>query len=677
MKKSLEGKQYLFNLILILIFIGMYLLFIAVTERSLQKYSEDMAVDSARKSASQLLATRSVMADLAPHLTLDGTLSPFAAAPASVGNAVSLKLRSEYDYYIKQTSLRYRNPANAPDAQEQAMLRSFGADDDETWYHEHEGDNDQLHYGKVLRIEKNCLYCHGVPHSDVPTPVYEKLVALYGERAFNYTLGEIRGMISVRIPMASYHEEANAIFIRVAVIGFVALLLILLLLSVHYRYIIRPHINQLKESREQLLHTVNRDQLTGMLNRRSFNQIIRDNILTRKQGFWLLFIDLDNFKSVNDIYGHEAGDTVLKIVSKRIKTLLPAADLFRMGGDEFVMMLYDCEEEAELSALLQQLITEVRRPILVDEGNAYVGASIGAARYPTHAEEIEPLLRRGDLAMYSAKEGGKNRFVIYDEALLSAANALKTLENEIKTALINEEFFLLYQPQYDSRTGQVVGSEALLRWRHPERGVLTPDAFISVAEESGLMLDIGRWILYEACRQNRTWQDAGYAPVNIAVNVTSAQLADPGFIMDLVDVINDTALDPKYLELEFIERAAINNEGHTIEFMNQLKLMRIHAAIDDFGTGYSSLSYISKFPIDKIKIDRMFVDGIHRKEDNATIVRSVISIAEHLNIRVLAEGVETEEELNFLVREGCYLIQGYYFSPPLDAEAMAKRLDLR
>ena len=248
------------------------------------------------------------------------------------------------------------------------------------------------------------------------------------------------------------------------------------------------------------------------------------------------------------------------------------------------------------------------------------------------------------------------------------------MENDLKSALINEEFFLLYQPQYDIDTGRIVGSEALLRWRHPKRGVLTPEAFIAVAEESGSIIDIGRWILYEACLQNKRWQEAGYAPINIAVNVTSAQLEDLGFIMDLVDIINDTELDPKYLELEFIERAAINNEGNAIEFMNQLKLMRIKAAIDDFGTGYSSLSYISKFPIDKIKIDRMFISDIHKNDDNATIVRSMISIAEHLDIKVLAEGVETEEELSFLAEEGCHLIQGYYFSRPLSVEEMEERL---
>jgi EAL domain-containing protein (putative c-di-GMP-specific phosphodiesterase class I) len=303
-----------------------------------------------------------------------------------------------------------------------------------------------------------------------------------------------------------------------------------------------------------------------------------------------------------------------------------------------------------------------------------VGISVGAVHCPTHSDNVEALIRHADLAMYSAKENGKNQFVIYNENLLAEANAIKQMENDLEKALLNDEFFLVYQPQFDVKSEKIIGVEALLRWRHPKRGILTPPAFISVAEASGMMLDIGRWILYEACRQNKEWQLRGFDPIRMSINVTSAQLEDLGFIMDLIDVVGETNLDPDYLEIEFIERAAINHEGNTIEFMNQLKMMKIHAAIDDFGTGYSSLSYISKFPIDKIKIDRMFIDKIHERDDNSTIVRSIISIAEHLGIEVLAEGVETKEELEFLVNEGCYLIQGYYFSKPLPAKELEKRL---
>ena len=673
-KETLQNKQYFFNAGLITVIIGMYLLFAYLTYHSLQKYSEFVAVDAARRSADQLLATRSVMANLAPHITLDDAIDPFAATPAAVGNAIGEKLESQHHYYIKQTSLNYRNADNRPDDFEREMLNAFTPAEEERWVHLHVEGEDMLRYGKILRIEKACLRCHGTPHRDIPTPLYEKLLEHYGENAFNYKVGDVRGMISVMIPMSPFHEKAKAIFNQIFVIGFITLLLVLFLLYLHNRHIIQPYIRLLRESREKLLYTVNRDQMTGMLNRRSFNQIIRDNIATRKRPFWLFFIDLDNFKTVNDVYGHEAGDTVLISVSQRIKEKYPACDLFRMGGDEFVMMVYDIDDAGAIAELLKEIITEIRQPIAVHEGNAYVGASIGAAHYPTHATEIEPLLRHGDLAMYSAKQAGKNQFVLYDATLLSAANAVKMMESELKSALINEEFVLLYQPQHDIESNRIVGVEALLRWQHPKRGLLAPDAFIAVAEESGLIIDIGRWILYEACRQNKAWQDMGFEPINVAVNVTSAQLEDLGFIMDLVDVINETGLDPQYLELEFIERAAINNEGNTIEFMNQLRLMRIKAAIDDFGTGYSSLSYISKFPIDKIKIDRMFIDGIDYKDDNATIVRSMIAIAEHLNIEILAEGVETEDELQFLADEGCRLIQGFYFSKPLDAQALQSRL---
>ena len=304
----------------------------------------------------------------------------------------------------------------------------------------------------------------------------------------------------------------------------------------------------------------------------------------------------------------------------------------------------------------------------------HVGVSIGAAHYPAHATTIETLLSRGDLAMYSAKQSGKNSFVIYDSRLLERANAVITMRHELKRALERGEFFLRYQPQYDISEKRIVGTEALLRWNHPERGELTPESFITIAEESGLMNEIGQWILHEACRQNREWQAAGYVPIRVAVNITASQIENPSFIPELTHITRRTGLDPRCLEVEFIERAAINNEGDTIGFIKELRRMGVHAAIDDFGTGYSSLSYISKFPISKIKIDRMFIEKIHEHEENALIVRSILAIAEHLQIDVLAEGVETKEELEFLASEGCSLVQGFYFSRPLLPEALEELL---
>lgn len=673
-KQRLRDRQFLFNAGLIVSIMMMYGVFAIIMYTSLLKYSEFVAVDAAKRSAEQLLTTRSIMAKLAPHITVDDELDPFAATPAAIGIAIGNEMSKKHGYYIKQTSKRYRNKMNLPDPTEEKMLEALEAGSDEIWIHEHDTPEDRLRYGRVLKVEDACMRCHGKPGVDVPMPVYEKLVERYGERGFNYEVGDVRGMISVIIPMEPFHKEAEELFYKIFVIGFITLLLVLLLLYLHNRFVIRPHIKLLTDSKEKLYHSAFRDPMTGMQNRRAFNDHIRENMDTFNRSFWLVFIDLDNFKTINDVYGHDAGDAVLMATATRLHALSPDSNAYRMGGDEFVMMVYNKNRGRDIAELLTKLVYEVRQPVQFHDENMLVGVSVGAAHYPTHTESVEPLIRHADLAMYSAKENGKNQFVIYDDKLLAEANAIQQMENDLEKALLNDEFFLLYQPQYDVKNEKIIGVEALLRWRHPKRGVLSPPAFISVAEASGMMLDIGRWILYEACRQNKEWQLRGFEPIRVSINVTSAQLEDLGFIMDLIDVVGETNLDPDYLEIEFIERSAINNEGNTIEFMNQLKMMKIHAAIDDFGTGYSSLSYISKFPIDKIKIDRMFIDKIHEREDNSTIVRSIISIAEHLGIEVLAEGVETKEELEFLANEGCYLIQGYYFSKPLPAEELEKRL---
>jgi diguanylate cyclase (GGDEF)-like protein len=672
--KRLRDKQFIFNASLIGLIILMFGLFAVIIYTSLFKFAETNAIEAARLSADQLLSTRSIMAKLAPHVTTDEEAGPFAAAPAVVGRAIGEELKKRHGYYIKQASERYRNPKNRPNAIEAQMLAELGRGKEETWVYDTSGEEDRIRYGKVLKIEPACLRCHGTPHVDVPDDVYTRLVSLYGDRGFNYKAGDVRGMISVIIPMASFQQESLALFYKIVVIGFGTLVALLLLLYLHNRYVIQPQIGLLRESRERLYHTAYYDQTTGMQNRFSFNQNIRDNIQNRQRSFWLLFIDLDDFKAVNDLYGHEVGDSVLHTVAERLGTIYKYAEIFRMGGDEFIMMLYGCNRGDEIRPLLQKIVDEVHKPIPIDHTVTHVGVSIGAAHYPNHATDIETLLRHGDLAMYSAKQSGKNNFVIYDSQLLARANAVKKMRHDLKKALSEGEFFLRYQPQYDVKRNRIIGAEALLRWNHPEQGVLTPESFIAVAEESGLMNDIGLWVLHEACRQNREWQVAGYAPIRVAINITAAQIEDPGFIAELTHITRKTGLDPRCLEVEFIERAAINNEGDTIEFIRELKKMGVHAAIDDFGTGYSSLSYISKFPINKIKIDRMFIEAIHEHEENALIVRSVLAIAEHLQIKVLAEGVETKEELEFLLKEGCTLVQGFYFSEPLLPEAFEERL---
>jgi diguanylate cyclase (GGDEF)-like protein len=659
---------YMITLMIVIVSMAIYALFL---EDKFQAFSTNSAIDEAKRSAKQLIITRSVLSSLAPHVSVDETkVEPFAFTPFAITDKISQKMYEENGYYIKHTSQQYRNVKNRPNLYEEVMLKELEASQNkEVAKRIMFNGKDSLHYGLALRVEKSCLQCHGKPYDEVPKQLYDRLVSEYGDIAFNYKEGDLRGMVSIIIPMEKFSGEYYTLLVIMIIGALVIVGLFLVLFYVHYHYLTKPQIEMLEESKQELQTIAFLDLLTNVPNRRAFHLDIK-RFTQKRQTFWLLFFDLDNFKPINDTYGHEMGDFVLKTFAKRLSSLQESLRVYRLGGDEFTAIWFDHEEVSTIEELNSAIVQQMSYPIKMGEIETHIGVSIGCVHFNKDAQDIETLLRYGDLAMYSAKEGGKNRAVVYDKALLAQADALRLLQNDLRDALANNEFFLLYQPQYDYKEKRIIGCEALLRWKHPTKGVVTPDDFMAVVEENGLIQEVGRWILFEAIRQNSAWQKMGFDPIMMSVNVSPAQLNDFSLLMDLVDVINETAISPEYIEIEFIERAAINNEGEAVAFMEELEKIQISSAIDDFGTGYSSLSYITKYPIKKIKIDKLFIQEIHQTPANQTIVRSILSIAQHLGFKVVAEGVEFEDELKFLEAEGCHIVQGYIFSKPLEASQM-------
>ncbi|WP_087974136.1 EAL domain-containing protein [Oceanobacillus rekensis] len=413
------------------------------------------------------------------------------------------------------------------------------------------------------------------------------------------------------------------------------------------------------------------DDLTSLPNRRYIKSEIDTLIEDARQGItrnWaMLFLDLDRFKIINDNFGHSNGDKFLVEVSKRLAMSLGENDVLgRMGGDEFVLLLKDFEDERALRTRAKGILDQFQTSFQVGTNELHTTASIGIAIYPEYVITSEQLMIFADNAMYQAKSLGKNRYVVYSNELLVNMIDELQLEWDLKKALEKDQFILHYQPQIDNCTGKLVGLEALIRWQHPKLGLLYPDKFIKLAEESSLITKIGEWVINEACIQNKKWQDAGMKPVKIAVNLSTQQFLTRNLVQYMEKVLYQTGLDPQYLVVEITEYMAMEYE-YSVKVLKQLKALGICISIDDFGTGYSSLKYLKDFPIDYIKIDRSFVSEIVEDNNDAIIVKAIITLAHNLNLNVIAEGVETQAQVDFLKTYHCNIAQGYFFSKPIPA----------
>jgi len=386
----------------------------------------------------------------------------------------------------------------------------------------------------------------------------------------------------------------------------------------------------------------------------------------------VLFLDLDRFKQINDTLGHSVGDRLLRAVANRLANCLSHGDtVARLGGDEFAILLEDLHQASDVVPILEKLVEAMRHPFGLDGREFFLTFSIGISVCPQDGEEADNLLRNADTAMYRAKEEGRNNYRFYTADMNASAFARLELENRLRRALEREEFVLHYQPKLDLRSGKIVGVEALLRWQHPELGLVPPGDFIPTLEETGMIVPVGRWVLHEACRQARAWRQAGLPWLAVAVNISTHQFRRDDIYAVVMEVLATYAMPASELELEITESALMDDIGRASESLQRLKEQGVKVSIDDFGTGYSSLAYLKRLAIDSLKIDRTFVRDICHDEDDAAIVSAVVAMAQRLQLTVVAEGVETTDQLEFLRQQGCDQMQGYLLSRPMAGHLLA------
>ncbi len=427
-------------------------------------------------------------------------------------------------------------------------------------------------------------------------------------------------------------------------------------------------ITKRKEAEKHIKRMANYDGLTGLANRNLLNDRMSQALLSahrQQTKLAVMYLDLDNFKDINDGYGHPVGDALLKSAAERLLGCVREGDtVARQGGDEFILLMPDIDGYGGAAKIAEKLIQSICAPFFFDLQELFVSASIGIALYPDDGENIENLFRHADAAMYSAKQGGRNGYHFFTQKMNEVALRRIKLQNNLRHALQRNEFELHYQPQLNTGTGEITGVEALIRWHDPKEGLISPAEFIPIAEDSGLIVAIGKWVLQTACMEARGWHDQGYK-VMISVNVSGRQFKEDGFDSTVEEALTSSGLAPEYLELEMTEGVLLREDEALGKMMSRLKGIGVKLALDDFGTGYSSLSYLKRFPIDRIKIDQAFVRDVLHDVEDAAIVDAIIYIARGLKMEVIAEGVETTEQLNFLKSHHCNNVQGYFISRPV------------
>ena len=422
---------------------------------------------------------------------------------------------------------------------------------------------------------------------------------------------------------------------------------------------------------QELDHQAHHDFLTGLPNRILFNDRLERGIEESKRNktkLALLFIDLDHFKEINDSLGHSIGDEVLKVVTDRLNRLMRSSDtIARLGGDEFTIIVSDLNEVQDISSLARNILEVLAKPINISEHELYVSSSIGISLYPNDGDGAQNLLKYADAAMYRAKDEGRNNFQFYSAEMTELAFERVVMEASFRTSLKDEDFVVYYQPQVDGKTDRIIGMEALVRWNHPTMGIVSPARFIPLAEKTGLIVDLDRFVMKTAMKQIAKWYDDGYNPGVLAMNLTVKQLQQKDFIEFLKGLMIESTCRAEWLELEVTEGQIMANPEEGIKILSKISSLGIELAVDDFGTGYSSLAYLKRLPINKLKIDQAFVRDLPEDEEDVAIAKAVIALATSLNLNIIAEGVETKEQKDFLVENGCKNIQGYYYSKPIPA----------
>ncbi len=447
----------------------------------------------------------------------------------------------------------------------------------------------------------------------------------------------------------------------------------LLLRSMHYSI-------ERKRYQVQLEHQANYDALTGLPNRNLLNDRLRQAVYQQRtpRAIAVVFIDLDHFKFINDSLGHNTGDKLLKGMADRLRAVLREGDtVARLGGDEFVLILFDQSNEEVIFRAVQRVAAKLAEPITIEGKELYVTCSAGISLYPQDGPDVDTLLKNADAAMYRAKEQGRNNFLFYVSEMNERVSERLAMENAMRRALERKEFILHYQQRVDLRTGAIIGAEALVRWMHPEWGLVRPARFIPLAEETGLIVQLGAWVFREACLQTRTWLDEGLLPGVVSVNLSARQFKQEALVRTVSRVLQETELDPVHLELELTESMVMHNIDVAIATLQGLKSLGLGLSLDDFGTGYSSLSCLKDLPIDALKIDRAFVRDIGEgaEKEGGVLAQAIITLGHALDLEVVAEGVETDAQVRFLKRHRCDEVQGFYYGEPVAPEVHAALLD--
>jgi len=437
-------------------------------------------------------------------------------------------------------------------------------------------------------------------------------------------------------------------------------------------------ISERMQTHARLQYLAHHDVLTGLPNRALFREHLNQAINSAERlgsEVGVLFIDLDNFKHLNDSLGHDVGDEALKLLSRRLQQCLRVDDsIARLGGDEFVVLLNGLRQNDDAGVVAAKLLELLSQPFHLAGQDLYLNASIGISLFPADGTDVNTLLKHADLAMYRAKEQGRGGYAYYQTEMTEASHSRLLLERDLREALQQEQWTLHYQPQVDMNSGRVVGVEVLLRWQHPDKGLIPPAGFIPLLEETRMILDVGRWVLQKACRQFQEWQQQGINLPCISVNISAWQFRDPHLLDDISDILAGCDLQANQLELEITESALMVDGYNPVATLEALKQMGLRIAIDDFGTGYSSLGYLKQFPLDALKVDRSFVKDLPNDSDDCAITQAIIGLASTLGLEVIAEGVETEAQREFLRSLGCRIYQGYLFSKPLPANQLTPLL---